>query len=75
MWGDYYYHPKKKQFLEEPKNENDRPLCVDFILRPIWDVFEAVQGEDKTKVENIITKLKLKVSEVAKKNYNHYLIK
>lgn len=38
-------------------------------------MFEAVQGQDKTKVENIITKLRLKVSEVAKKNYNHYLIK
>lgn len=54
MWGDYYYHPKKKEFSDKPRNENDRPLCVDFILKPIWDIFEMIENKDKEKIEKIV---------------------
>ena len=39
LWGDYYFNMKTKEFVEEPVKESDRPVCVDLILKPIWDIF------------------------------------
>lgn len=50
LWGDYYFNMKTKEFVEEPVKESDRPVCVDLILKPIWDIFENVQGQNKEKI-------------------------
>ena len=39
LWGEYYFNPKTKSFSTEPRNENDKPICVEWLLKPVWDVF------------------------------------
>lgn len=67
LWGDYYFNPKTKAFSQEPRNENERPLCVDWILKPIWDIFENTENDEQEKLNRMITALGLKISESAKK--------
>ena len=75
LWGDYYYNPKTKQFSQQPRSENDRPLCVDWVLKPIWDIFESVENDDQERLSKVVTALNLKISESARKAKGHALTK
>ena len=48
---------------------------MNFVLKPIWDIFEAVENQDNENIEKITKKLNLKVSENAKKKYGYHLTK
>lgn len=44
LWGEYYFNPKTKGFTTEPRNDNDKPICVEWLLKPIWDIFDYVEN-------------------------------
>lgn len=75
LWGDYYFYPKTKTFSSEPKNENDKPLCVDFVLQTIWEIYDKVFAKDEARINKIISVLGLKVNEKVKKVFDYPLIK
>jgi ribosome assembly protein 1 len=75
LWGDYYYNTKTKSFSQEPRNENEKPLCVEWVLKPIWDIFENVENDDQERLNKVIAALNLKVGESARKAKGHVLTK
>jgi ribosome assembly protein 1 len=42
LWGSYYYDPKAKKISKKPVNKKQLPLCVQFVLAPVWQLYEAV---------------------------------
>ena len=75
LWGEWYFNPKLKSFSDKPRNENDRPVCVDLILKQIWDVIENVQNDNMEKIDKVVTALRIKISDGARKAKGWALIK
>ena len=75
LWGDYYYYPKTKTFSTEPKHDNDKPLCVDFVLQTIWEVYEKVFEKNIARVEKIISVLGLKINDKIKQTLDYPLVR
>jgi len=63
LWGDYYLDPKTKKVIgyKHLKGRNLKPMFVQFILDNIWTIFEAVENNDKEKVDKIVKSLNLKI--------------
>ncbi|OUM64667.1 hypothetical protein PIROE2DRAFT_68145 [Piromyces sp. E2] len=63
LWGDYYLDPKAKKVIgyKHLKGRNLKPMFVQFILDNIWTIFEAVEYNDKEKVDKIVKSLNLKI--------------
>lgn len=63
LWGDYYLDPKTKKIIgyKHLKGRNLKPMFVQFILDNIWTIFEAVENNDKEKIDKIVKSLNLKI--------------
>jgi ribosome assembly protein 1 len=63
LWGDYYLDPKTKMVIgyKHLKGRNLKPMFVQFILDNIWTIFEAVENNDKEKIDKIVKSLNLKI--------------
>jgi hypothetical protein len=59
----------------EPRNDNDKPLCVDLVLKSIWDVYQKVFDKDVEHIEKIIKFFNLKIADRLKQNFDYPLIK
>lgn len=46
LWGDYYYMPKTKKIVgKKASGGKGKPMFVQFILEPLWQVYDAgLQG-------------------------------
>lgn len=46
LWGDFYLDPKTKKVLGQKhlKGRNLKPIFVQLVLEPIWQVYEATVG-------------------------------
>lgn len=49
LWGDFYYNKKTKKMSTKPVKEGDTPLFVKLILKNIYQVYEKIYIEKKTK--------------------------
>ncbi len=48
---------------------------MDWILKPIWDIFDNVDNDEQEKLNRIITALNLKISQSARNAKGFILIK
>jgi len=59
FWGDWYFSPAKKGFID---NDDDGKLArcfVQFIMKPIIDVIRAIMNGELDKVWNMLDKLNI----------------
>lgn len=64
LWGDYYYNPKTKKIVAKKAAAGKlKPMFVQFILEPLWQVYEVgMQGKDGVeKLEKIIQSMNLNI--------------
>ena len=63
LWGDFYLVPKTKLiYKNKPQGKAAVPMFVTFVLKPIWQVFQALLPErNEEQVQKIIKSLKLNV--------------
>ncbi|XP_078441781.1 ribosomal protein S5/Elongation factor G/III/V family protein [Wolffia australiana] len=65
LWGQRYFNMKKrmivgkKGLLDHGGGRDPQPMFVQFVLRPLWQVYEAVG--DREKLEKVIQGLNLSV--------------
>lgn len=51
LWGSFYLDPKTKKVLgpKHLKGRNLKPMCVQLVLEPVWQVYAATTGGDSGK--------------------------
>lgn len=62
LWGDNYFNPKTKKWQTEDTDESGKKLSrgfVQFILDPLYKVFDAIMKKDKEKLDKIITQMNI----------------
>lgn len=60
MWGDHFYSPKDKKWNKTGGEGYVRGFCQ-FVLDPIFKVFDAIMNFKKEKTKELIEKLKIKL--------------
>lgn len=61
LWGDHFYNPEEKKWAKTAKTlKYNRGFCQ-FILDPIYKVFDAVMNFKKEEVDKLIKKLEIKL--------------
>jgi elongation factor 2 len=60
LWGDQFYNAKTKKWNKSGGDGYNRGYCQ-FILNPIFTLFEAVMNFDTAKTEKLISKLEIKL--------------
>uniref|UniRef100_A0A1I8QBW0 Tr-type G domain-containing protein n=1 Tax=Stomoxys calcitrans TaxID=35570 RepID=A0A1I8QBW0_STOCA len=62
LWGDYYYHAKKKCALPGAQEKAKKPMFVQFILDNIFSLYDTIAiRKDKDKIPVIAEKLGIKL--------------
>jgi elongation factor 2 len=78
LWGDWFFDAKNKKWVTQMMTADGRKLDrahVQFILRPIAKLFEAVIGEKKDVYEKMLTSLKVEIPKDAKELVGKPLLK
>jgi len=60
LWGDNYFDPEKKHWLEKPTSASGQPLkraFNQFVLDPIYRLFESILANQKEKYEKMLKAL------------------
>jgi len=64
LWGEYYFSPKDKSIKKTSNNGKYERMFVQFVLKNIWHLYNAVLEEKSIeKVEKIIQVLQLNIPE------------
>lgn len=61
LWGDQFYNPKTKKWSKSGGDDFVRGYCQ-FVLNPIYTLFDAVMKFDKEKTAKLISKLEIKLT-------------
>jgi len=61
LWGDRYFSAATKKWSNQPEDGAKRGFCQ-FVLDPIFKIFEAVMGVKKDDTEKLIQKLNIKLA-------------
>lgn len=64
LWGDYYLDKKAGRVVTRRglKGRNLKPMFVQLILENVWQVYDAVLGQDKAKTKQIVTAMNLNIN-------------
>jgi len=62
LWGDNYYAPKQKRFVKTAPNKDSRRAFVQFVLDPIYKVFDEIMNERPDKITELYEKLHVKLT-------------
>ena len=46
LWGEYYFDPKTRKILKKTKNTVLIPMFEQYVLKPIWAVYKAMEEKD-----------------------------
>jgi elongation factor 2 len=65
LWGDQFYNAKTKKWNKSGGDDYKRGYCQ-FVLAPIFMLFEAVLNFDKPKTAKLLTKLEIKLNDEEK---------
>ena len=61
LWGDYYFDPKKKKVMKKAGQAGRKPLFVQMVLEPLWQIYGMLGLDDdsefKGKVGTLAAKL------------------
>ncbi len=66
LWGDNFFNPVTKKWFTEPSDVDGKPLeraFNQFILDPIFKIFESVMNFQKDKIGLILDKLDIKLTQ------------
>ncbi|KAH1235369.1 Elongation factor-like GTPase 1 [Glycine max] len=62
LWGQRYYNPKTKMIVgKKGVGGNKKPMFVQFVLEPLWQVYQGALEGDKGLVEKVIRTFSLSV--------------
>lgn len=60
LWGDFYYDAQKKVIYKKKPKPNSVPMFVNFILKPIWSVYQALMPQrNEEQIQKIVSSLKI----------------
>ncbi|KAE8355294.1 P-loop containing nucleoside triphosphate hydrolase protein [Aspergillus coremiiformis] len=65
LWGDNYFNPKTKKWTKSSTDADGKPLeraFTQFILDPIFKIFDAVNNNKKDQVTTLLEKLEVKLA-------------
>jgi elongation factor 2 len=65
LWGDNFFNPETKSWSTKPTTDEGKPLrraFCQYILDPIYQVFDAIMNDKRDKLEKIMTSLNIKLS-------------
>lgn len=65
LWGDWYFNSKTKKWQEEDTDSDGKKLkrgFVQFILDPLYQVFDAIMTKNTEKLNKIMTQMKIHLS-------------
>ncbi len=74
LWGDRYFNPTTKKWTSTPENGAKRGFCQ-FVLDPVFKVFEAIMGSKKEDITKLIEKLQVKLTSEEKELETKQLLK
>jgi elongation factor 2 len=66
LWGDNYFDPNAKKWSKSPTSERGQPLkrgFCQFILDPIYKLFQSIMNHEMEKVEKMLNALKVVLNE------------
>merc|ERR1712036_99783 len=61
LWGDNYFDAKNKKWVKNPSKTAPHRAFVQFILQPIYKVFDAIMNEKADEVTKLYEKLNVKL--------------
>ena len=62
LWGPRYFNPKTKMIVgKKGAGSNKKPMFVQFVLEPLWQVYQGALEGDKGLVEKVIRSFSLSV--------------
>ncbi|ESW25062.1 hypothetical protein PHAVU_003G003900 [Phaseolus vulgaris] len=62
LWGPRYFNPKTKMIVgKKGAGSNKKPMFVQFVLEPLWQVYQGALEGDKGLVEKVIKSFSLSV--------------
>merc|ERR1711881_350504 len=61
LWGDNYFDAKNKKWVKNPSKTTPHRAFVQFILQPIYKVFDAIMNEKADEVTKLYEKLNVKL--------------
>lgn len=63
LWGPWYYNPKTKMIVGKKgiSGSKARPMFVQFVLEPLWQVYQGALGGGKGMVEKVIKSFNLQI--------------
>eukprot|EP00002_Diphylleia_rotans_P036304 TRINITY_DN7986_c0_g1_i2.p1 TRINITY_DN7986_c0_g1~~TRINITY_DN7986_c0_g1_i2.p1 ORF type:complete len:940 (+),score=201.95 TRINITY_DN7986_c0_g1_i2:50-2869(+) len=61
LWGDYFFNPREKKIVKNSNGGKLKPMFVQFVLEPLWQVYDAVLNNDQGKRDKIISSLQLDI--------------
>ncbi|TKY69080.1 Elongation factor Tu GTP-binding domain-containing protein 1 [Spatholobus suberectus] len=62
LWGARYYNPKTKMIVgKKGVGANKKPMFVQFVLEPLWQVYQGALEGDKGLVEKVVRSFSLSV--------------
>ena len=62
LWGDVYFHPKTKKWVKTPPGEGIERSFNQYILDPIFKIFDAVMKFKKDQIPTLLEKLDIKLA-------------
>ncbi|KAI0003818.1 P-loop containing nucleoside triphosphate hydrolase protein [Russula compacta] len=66
LWGDNFFNPATKKWSTKPVDADDKPLeraFNQFVLDPIFKIFESVMNFQKDKIGPMLEKLDIKLAQ------------
>ncbi|XP_020201999.1 elongation factor-like GTPase 1 [Cajanus cajan] len=62
LWGAKFYNPKTKMIVgKKGVGANKKPMFVQFVLEPLWQVYQGALDGDKGLVEKVVRSFSLSV--------------
>ena len=55
LWGDFYYVPKEKKVVRKPTSKVTKPMFVQLVLEPLWQVYETAGSDESGSVEKVVS--------------------
>lgn len=61
LWGDRYFNPQAKKWQTQPENNQSKRGFCQFVLEPIFKVFDCVMNVKKDETVKLLEKLNIKL--------------
>lgn len=64
LWGQFFFNTKSKKITKKPFNDTVKPMFVQFILEPLWKLYECILAPGSVeKVTNMVKKINVTLTQ------------